>query len=523
MRFRLLFLLLCVVFCKADAQITFQKVYGSDSIEEGAFISKSDDGGYYVSGSSTEYDAQTWDGFVMKIDSSGDSLWTRIFGLPGQDDGVLAMTSTNDGGVVCLLEMDISWPIYPVMLKFDKYGNQMWTKKFGPTDIVSDMIQTADGGFAVSCLSTNFNVSIVKTDSIGGIQWISTDSINNVIITEKLRLLQTNDKGYVIASTLHSTSDDGILTIKFDSVGARQWSRLYSSPANDHCRGLIQTSDSGLLILGSAESAPYSKATLIRMNLFGDTLWTKCYTSSPNGNEYMPCGISQTSTGGYVFSAITIGSFSINKIILMATDASGHLIYSRRYGGLSDDWPRDVIVTDDGGAIISGASKSYGSQSGYSNIYLIKADSNGISGCNELNYFLYEEQTVFQVSSPSMINKPPFNTQSVTPYSCVLRSGFDFYPICYTGVDDNSVIGLLDCEFIPNPSNNSTIFIFSGETYPDDCNLEIFNVTGELIRNYSVTGKQTVISTFEFPEGTYIYRLSSGGSYIATGKLIICK
>ncbi len=66
---------------------------------------------------------------------------------------------------------------------------------------------------------------------------------------------------------------------------------------------------------------------------------------------------------------------------LLRIDANGDLIWSRTFGGSQTDHGWSVRQTIDGGFIIAGYTRSFGSVN--EDVYLIKTDQMGNSGCNE--------------------------------------------------------------------------------------------------------------------------------------------
>ncbi len=188
---------------------------------------------------------------------------------------------------------------------------------------------------------------------------------------------QTSDNGYIITGFDATTGMyQSLYLLKVDSLGNQIWSKqLGNVPYADAGNSILQTNDGGYAILGYTSA--YSTLGgydmyLIKTNSLGDTLWTKTFggTGYDIGNE-----LKQTTDGGFIlvgyFSSISNGL----DIYLVKTDSLGNVIWTRNYGGSSDDLGQSVAQTSDGGYIIAGATNSYGA--GNYDAYFIKTNAVG--------------------------------------------------------------------------------------------------------------------------------------------------
>ena len=89
-----------------------------------------------------------------------------------------------------------------------------------------------------------------------------------------------------------------------------------------------------------------------------DTLWTRTYGGSGDDWAY---SVQQTTDGGYIVAGYTT-SFGAgdSDFYLVKTNSQGDTLWTRTYGGSSDDWAYSVQQTADGGYIVAGYTMSFG-------------------------------------------------------------------------------------------------------------------------------------------------------------------
>ncbi|MBL4734467.1 MAG: hypothetical protein JKY18_03840, partial [Flavobacteriales bacterium] len=98
---------------------------------------------------------------------------------------------------------------------------------------------------------------------------------------EGASIAATLDSGYVMVGSTGSfgLGNSDIYIIKTDSIGTVEWTRSYGGVNTDVGLNVKQTADSGYVITGYTNSfgAGGYDVYLIRINNIGDTLWTKTY------------------------------------------------------------------------------------------------------------------------------------------------------------------------------------------------------------------------------------------------------
>ncbi|MCB0259536.1 MAG: hypothetical protein KDE62_07420, partial [Calditrichaeota bacterium] len=107
-----------------------------------------------------------------------------------------------------------------------------------------------------------------------------------------------------------------------------------------------------------------------------DTLWTQTFGGT---NIDVGHAVQQTADGGYIIAGYTrsYGTMSGRNAWLVKTDPLGNEVWNNAFGGEDDEEAYAVLQTADGGYVFAGYTKSLGL--GGNDVLLIKADSIGNS------------------------------------------------------------------------------------------------------------------------------------------------
>ncbi len=364
------------------AQITFQRTYGDTADDGGQSVVQTADGGYYVVGYTCSSGASGADVFVIATDPWGDERWTQTFGgQPGDDYGYgVAMTANGDclaaGYLVTMGHADVA------LHGNTADGGQLWIQVYGGSsdDMAYSVALNSDGGFIVAGATYSFgagppNAYVLRTDSLGDTLW--THAYGGAGEDYALSARQTADSGFIICGTTYSygAGQSDIYLIKTDAAGDTQWTRTYGGAEHEHGHSVQQTADLGYIICGTTYSFGAGDADiwLVRTNASGDTLWTRTF-----GGDTADLGhsVAQTADHGFILCGQT-ASFGAGNYDawLIKTDSSGDTLWTRTFGGGSDDVGYSVQPTTDGGFIMAGMTKSLGA--GGADFYLVKTDANG--------------------------------------------------------------------------------------------------------------------------------------------------
>ena len=358
----------------------WERTYGGTENENANSVVQTTDGGYIIAGNTNSFGVGFTDMYLVKTTATGDTDWTRTYG--GSDyDVAHSVAQTTDGGYI-IAGYSGPYDYHNVyIVKTTSTGDVQWTKTYGggQNDEAYSVIQTTDGGYFVAGYSESFDegawgdVYALKLTSSGDTVWTRTYGGIDVDIAYSAG--QTSDGGYILAGYTQSFGEGNIYLIKIMASGDIEWSQNYTG---DVAYSVAQTPDGEYIVAGWIDYADYDIYT-IKITSTGDTEWTKIYGGT---DEEEASSVINTVDGGFLVVGYTM-SFGAGEedVYILKLNSSGDTVWTRTYGGDSDDEAYSVAQTTDGGYIIAGYTDSFGADGG--DMYLIKTDSLGFATINE--------------------------------------------------------------------------------------------------------------------------------------------
>lgn len=514
-------LLLLLVFfvwqLKTHGQITFQKTIGGTQADYSWSIGQTFDGGYVLAGVT----GLNGDIYLIKTNINGDTVWTRTYGGTGYDFGCSIKQTLDSGFIVTGYTSSFGAGGYDLfLLKTDINGDLLWCKTYGGalSDEGASVQQTPDGGYIVIGDTRSFgsgigDIWLIKTNANGDSLWTKTYGGINDEIGRWVE--QTTDGGFILAGYTKSfgagTGGAGdFYLIKTNANGDTLWSKSYGGIQDDWPWQVHQTSDGGYIIIGETLSFGVGNGDvyLVKTDVSGNILWTKAY-----GNSNIDVGqsIQQMPDGGYV-----IGGYTSNNgydVYLIRTDATGNTLWTRTYGGANQDAIFSMQRTSDGGFIFGGETKTFGA--GNFDVFLIKTDSNGLSGCNQTSFTTTVNSTSTIVTEPTTL----ISFGGIIGNATLVKSYLGISnPLCTTVGINNSVFQFHNPRMYPNPTTDQ--FIIETNT-TDKLTVDMYDVNGRHVLSKSVAGKETINIT-NLNEGVYTITIKTT-NYITNKKLVIIR
>jgi hypothetical protein len=458
----------------AYSQISFDKNFegGFMDSDESFCVVQTGDGGYAMSGATWTSDDTGYDMTIMKVDETGNHLWTKTYGAG-------------------------SWNM----------------------EIAYGLTETTDGGFMICGGTDGFtgnddDIWIIRLDENGDSIWSNTFGGSSLEYAHAV--IQTNDDGFLIVGSTSSfgQGSDDVYLVKTDENGVEQWSKTYGTPSGDVAYSVQQTTDDGFIVAGSTNG--YMDAYIIKTDVNGDSLWTRTFGGGPTDEFF---SVKQTTDGGYITAGATMSTGAGNyDLWLMKLGANGEMTWDKTFGGEERDKGWSVVQSDDGGYLIVGSTESYAQAEEDEGVYIVKTNASG--------------DTLWTRSYGSPLNdgahcaiQTDDGGYAVTGYTYVTGEQYNFYLIKTHG---NGTVGTddrfnhqktLGLNIYPNPLKTSATIEFPN---PENkaYNLTLTNISGKTLRTINhITDNKVKIEKENLPSGIYFIELR--GDKIFRDRIIV--
>ena len=522
-------------------QTTWEKLFGAKSTDVFRCVREVPAGGYVAAGYTADFTANDTDAFVVRLNISGDTIWTFKYNGPlSKKDLFYKVIPTSDGGfVLCGYTTSVTGISDDALyLKLNSSGQQQWVKFYGGSgkERAQDIIQTADNGYAIVGYTTTapaqyFDAFLIRTDVNGDTLWTKRYGTSGYDDANSIKIL--SDGGFILGGK----SDNGLnqldlYLIRTNSVGIVLWSKRFGSPKNDNIEEVTLLSDGFILAGNTYTDSTGDDGYLVKTDTGGTVIWSKSYGGSQPDDFHT---VEITSDGGFIASGTTSSSGPLDdfgapspNMWLTKTNSTGDTLWSRTFGGASHDHGYSGQQTTDGGYIIAGHTGSFrNNEEGY----IVKTDTSG-KVTNHLTY-----TTVYDIISPSSSICGGANTQ--IKLRLLNLSNYTLANIPVTIQITGALTQTINQTFSASSDTvtfTTTINTSAGGTYTFNCftnnNNDVYPARNSITKTFTIEiplaaptvtnnarcGNGTVALAASSAGSIYWFTVSSGGSSINTGQ-----
>jgi len=312
--------------------------------------------------------------YLTRVTSDGQLVWEHQIVFQANSNNIQSLIKTSaglyamvGGSPLQAAECDV---IFTMMNEIGEiYSINIYRNP--PSDHGLSLIETADGGFAISgyfgrAVDGNYqwDVWLIRTDSNGDTLW--TRTYGTPYLDEAAYAITETVNGDFLMAGI--TGLDGMLMMVSER-GDSLWSHSFGGNGMDEFLGILPIGNDQFLIYGDTESLDNGVdgwAMVVDGN--GELVWEHRYGGA--GGDAFRGGI-VSSDGDYVLTGVTqslgdlAGDFWLCKLNLV-----GEITWQTRFGGDGRDDANSVTQLSDGSFAVIGTTGSFGAMMG--DVFLVK-------------------------------------------------------------------------------------------------------------------------------------------------------
>lgn len=393
-----------------NAEVELVKTFGGSGIDEAVSVVEAADGNYLILGTTRSSDGDITDRsgndsdfWLLKVTKEGEKIWSKSYG--GSDDESAArITKTNDGGFLLSgyttsndgdISQNAGFQDYWIV-KIDAGGAIVWEKTYGfsGSDQAFKAFQTSDGGYFITGY---FDVSAsggagndanrgvlhgvgeywgIKLHPDGSTQWRRYFGGSNN--DRSYDALETADGGFLMTGTSESEDFDktdykgsyDYWAVRISANGDLLWTKSFGGDEIDNSYAAVKTQDGNYIMVGDSRSndqdvtSPRGNADawLVKFNDNGEKIWQKSYGGSQFDTAH---SIIQRSNGDFILSGHSRSADGdlqsnngLNDVWVLILDSQGNLKHQNSIGGSNIDFASEAIETSDNKILVVGNTES---------------------------------------------------------------------------------------------------------------------------------------------------------------------
>ena len=354
----------------------FEEFNGSGEESIGHYILTCQDNGFLQVGETYDYSNLSSKILIVKINASGQLLWSREIYIGEHNLGNSAI-ELSDGYLICG-----SLDRNSALIKLDKEnGSTIFLETFdnGGTDAFEDVSIVPNGFIAVGYVHSEDPFNTFYTEGEGFVMSLDENGIelssqNLSQLIDQAYRVQTFNNQLIISGLSEGASDYKVIKMSLD--GNVIWHYSYGGNEEDHCFGMDVNNDGDIFLAGHTLSGTQNWDTYtVKINNDGNLVWAST-KGNPRGfnPEYIhdeAWGVKATNDGGCVVIAGTGDEYEeysecdgqdcsdIWSAYLIKYNSIGNVNWQKTFSSyeVSEeiyDWAGEAIdLTNDGGGIIA--------------------------------------------------------------------------------------------------------------------------------------------------------------------------
>lgn len=480
--------LLCLLTSIAYGGNTWHTIYGEPgwSQKPTGLIPQSD-GSMLIAGTTFSPEADSGDICLLKINASGDTVWTKTYGGHGIETTCQVVTLTDSTFLILANTSSFGngsldfW-----LLKVNSTGDTLWSKTFGGIndEKPTQLMVAPDGSILILGNTRSYgggyeNIWLTKANASGTALWTKYYSNGTCNSEPKMILLPDGSLKILTVTGTCGSGSESLWLLNINASGETMWTSVVYSGQSAKAIALTTQPDGSTLVLGTTDG----QTLLAKVDANKNILWTKYYGRAYNDNPVTM--LVQPDSSMVIAGIAPTGLAGTEQLWLIKTNATGDTLWTKVYGQPFGTYPVQTYRQPDGSIIILGRTRK--SDSSSQETWFLKINQFGdtlwTKSVSMTDDLLPKQIAVRSDGSVALL--ATLHSQKNGQYICLVSL---LLPDQITQTRRPVITSSKTSFDIHHTSSSSVIF-----SLPSDvANVDIFDINGRRVKKLTTAGKNVV-------------------------------
>lgn len=337
---------------------------------------------FWVASREFNTEDQRFQAYLYRRSSSGQALATQVIDLPGTPFLQGSLSANDDGAIIFGSVIRAGRHTHDgVLIRVNGSGEVVWT---AIPERVGDQLYLgaaamADGGVVVCGTQnsgTGHDALLVRFSAAGEVLWEVVEE--EPLDREYHAVAVAGDQGCVVTGrTVNFSGSTDLVYARYTSEGQQLWLNFLGGTANEEGRSIVPAGDGSFVVAGHSMSygpiGPQGQRKehvfIAKVQLNGDTLWTRAYGDADQGRRAFAMDVAPN--GDLLLSGERYTATSSEALVLRF-DPMGQLLWERVFDLGRSERLIGLQALEDGFVACGWAFEAQGRQ-----VMLIRRNANG--------------------------------------------------------------------------------------------------------------------------------------------------
>ncbi len=262
----------CLIKTDAEGNELWSKTFGGSGEEYGWDVRTTSDNGFIIAAQTNSMGNGEIDAWLIKTDSEGNEEWSKNYG-GDKVDRIFSVQQTNDDGYIAA---GITYSYASIssndrdgyILKVNASGDQESYEIIGEDgyDVAHSIAPTKDGGSIVTGYGGSYSVGggtdvyLTKINRKGKVKW--TKALGESVNERGIKGIHVSDGGFVAIGFTDNEWD--LLLLRTNDQGEELWTRTFGDEQHVEFGYTVkETREGGFILIGHRENLATKKSEIL--------------------------------------------------------------------------------------------------------------------------------------------------------------------------------------------------------------------------------------------------------------------